>query len=88
MYVITSHTLNRAKQAGLEVKPSTKANKKLDVYKDKEFVASIGDRSYSDYGTYLKEQGKEVANERRRLYHIRHKNNKGLEGTLAKILLW
>lgn len=88
MYVITSHTKNRAKQAGLEVKPSMNPTKKLDVYKDRELVASIGDKSYSDYGTYLKEEGKEVANERRRLYHIRHKNNTGLEGLLAKLLLW
>jgi hypothetical protein len=88
MYVITSHTKERAKRAGLEVKPSTKSNKKLDVYANGELVASVGDRSYSDYGTYLKEEGKDVAEERRRLYHIRHKNNKGLEGLLAKILLW
>jgi hypothetical protein len=88
VYTITAYTKNRAKQAGLEVKPSTKQGKKLDVYKDGKFLASVGASAYGDYSTFLKEKGADYADERRRLYHIRHKNNNGLEGTLAKVLLW
>jgi hypothetical protein len=88
MYVITPHTKAQAKQAGLEVRPSTRKGKKLDVYDDGKYLATIGALAYSDYGTYLKEEGKEVADERRRLYHIRHRKNTGLAGRLASFLLW
>ena len=32
MYTITSYTKNRAKQAGLQVMPSKKKGKKIDVF--------------------------------------------------------
>ena len=87
-YVITPHTKAQAKKAGLEVRPSTRKGKKLDVYDDGKYLATIGAINYSDYGTYLREEGKEVADERRRLYHIRHQKNTGLAGRLASYLLW
>ena len=34
----------RAKTLGVEIKPSTRKNKKLDVFKQGEKVASIGDK--------------------------------------------
>jgi hypothetical protein len=87
MYKITTYTKDRAKQAGLEVKPSTKPNKKLDVYHQGQYIASVGDSRYSDYPTYLQQEGKEVAEERRRLYHLRH-NRGTLRERLASWLLW
>ena len=87
MYHITTYTYNRAKEWGLTVKPSTNPKKKLDVYKNGRKVASIGAIGYKDYPTYLKEDGIEHANERRRLYHLRHKQPT-IREQLALHLLW
>jgi len=87
-YEITGYTKRRAKEIGLEIQPSTRKGKKIDVYKNGEYLTSIGARGYGDYSHYLLERGKEYANERRRLYHLRHKDNNSLEGLLAKWLLW
>ena len=70
---------------------STRKNKKIDVYdKGNKFITSIGDKKYKDYPTYLK-QDKVLAEERRRLYKIRHKKDKdvvGSAGYFADKLLW
>lgn len=87
VYQITDRTKENARKLGVEVKRSSKANKKLDVYKNGELVASIGDTRYSDYPTYIKEKGLDYANERKRLYNIRHKNESS-GGFYAKKLLW
>jgi hypothetical protein len=91
MYEIKPYTVQQAKLLGVSVRPSTSSKKKVDVYKDGIKVASIGAIGFSDYPTYLKEEGKAVADERRRLYHIRHKKDeqkKGSSGYYASRLLW
>ena len=72
----------------VETEPSTLKNKKIDVYKNKKQIVSIGDVNYSDFPTYLDEKGKLYANERKRLYKIRHKKdlNSGAEYYANKIL--
>jgi hypothetical protein len=88
MYEIQPYTRAKAKQAGLIIVPSKNPKKKIDVYdKNNTFLKSIGDISYSDYATYLKEEGAKKANERRRLYHLRHTKD-SLGENLAKYLLW
>jgi len=87
-YVIKSYTKEKAKALGYTVTPSTNAKKKIDVYKGDKKVASIGAKGYLDYPSYMASQGKAVADERRRLYHIRHKNDKNITGILARKLLW
>lgn len=87
MYSITQYTKNKAKQLGLQVKPSTKKNKKIDVYQDGKYLHSVGDIRYKDYPTYLNEDGKAIADERRRLYRLRHTGS-GLGEQLALQLLW
>ena len=87
MYYITNYTRNKAKQIGVSVKPSTRHNKKIDVYRDGTYLHSVGDIHYKDYPTYLREDGKQKADERRRLYHIRH-TREGQGEYLAKKLLW
>jgi hypothetical protein len=87
MYTITQHTKDKADKLGLTVKPSTQKHKKIDVYKDNKKIASIGALGMSDYPTYLQTKGKVYADERKRLYHLRHtKNSLGEE--LARKLLW
>ena len=87
MYTILPYTKEKAKQMGLTVLPSTKKEKKLDVYKEGKLIASIGAIGYKDYPTYLKEDGPAVANERRRLYRLRHTKNT-LNEKLSLNLLW
>jgi hypothetical protein len=87
MYTITPYTKKRASQAGLEVKPSTKRGKKIDVYYQGKLLASVGALPYKDYGTYLAEGNTTLAEERRRLYHLRHTRDT-LAERLASYLLW
>ena len=91
MYYITKYTLAKARQLGVVVKPSTNKQKKLDVFKNGHKVASIGAIGYNDYPTYIQTRGKKYADERRRLYKIRHKtdlHNIGTNGYYANKLLW
>lgn len=88
-YKITDYTKKKARDLGVIVKPSTNQKKKLDVYDKKgDKLASIGGAGYKDYPTYLRTDGKVVADKRRELYLIRHKKDKGVAGTLARNLLW
>ena len=90
MYKIKQYSKDKAKQLGVQIKPSTNSKKKLDVFKEGIKVASIGDLKYKDYPTYLQEN-KQLAEERRRLYKIRHKNdlNKiNSNGYYANRILW
>jgi len=87
MYPIKPYHLEQAKKLGLTIKPSTKGYYKLDVYKDGEYVTSIGDNRYKDYILYREEKGEAYAQERRRLYKLRHKKE-GVRGMLASAILW
>lgn len=91
MYKITEYTLNKAKQIGVTVKPSAKANKKIDVFKSStgEYVCSVGAYGMSDYPTYINTHGLEYANERRKLFYKRFNNiEKGTPTWYSAKLLW
>jgi hypothetical protein len=87
MYTILPYTFAAAKKIGVTVKPSTVKGKKIDVFKDGAKIASIGALGYLDYPHYVKEKGKAYADERRRLYHIRHTKN-SIGEQLSLKLLW
>jgi hypothetical protein len=90
-YNITKYTKDQAKKLGVEVKVSSVKGKKIDVFKDGKKIASVGALGYSDYPTYTKTKGKAYADERRRLYKIRHskdRNVRGSDGYYADKLLW
>ena len=90
-YSITSYTKKQANKIGVEVKSSKVKGKKIDVFKKGKKVASVGAIGYGDYPTYIKSKGKKYADERRRLYKIRHENNRkkvGSNGYYADKLLW
>ena len=87
-YRITREQYRKAKEMNVEIKPSENKNKKLDVFKNGKKVASIGDANYGDFYVHKRDKGIEYANERRRLYHKRHKNNNNIAGQMAKKLLW
>jgi Mn-dependent DtxR family transcriptional regulator len=91
MYQISQRIKDNAKKLGVTVKPSTNKNKKIDVFKNDKKVASVGAIGYKDYSVFLKEDGKEVAEERKRLYKIRHQKDRNKVGTpsyYADRLLW
>lgn len=84
MYEITPYSRKQARKHGVSIAPSKKTNKKIDVFLNGKMVESIGDINYMDYGMYLKSHGKKHADERRRLYHIRHRKDK----SYASVILW
>lgn len=90
-YKITNYSKEQAKKMGLEIKPSTNKKKKIDVFKKGEKVASIGSRGMGDYPTYIESKGKVFAEERRRLFKIRHEKNRNKKDTpayYADRILW
>jgi hypothetical protein len=91
VYKISDYSQKRAKELNVVIKPSQQKNKKIDVYKGKQKIASIGSITNLDYPTYIKERGKAFADNRRRLYKLRHKNdinNRNGNGFWANKILW
>ena len=91
MYEIKPLQRKNAKKIGVTIKPSTRKGKKIDIFKDKKKIASVGALGYGDYATFLKEKGREFADKRRRLYKIRHEKNRKKIGTnsyYADQILW
>ena len=43
MYNITDYSKRQAKKLNVEIKPSSKKNKKIDIIKNNKVIASIGD---------------------------------------------
>lgn len=91
MYNITEYSYNQAKKLNVEIQPSKNKNKKIDVYKNGKKIASIGSIENFDYPSYLINKGKTYADERRRLYKIRHNNTRHIKGSnswYADNILW
>ncbi len=96
MYQITKYSYDKAKKLGVTIKPSKLKNKKIDIFKDEKKIASIGGvkknkEYYKDYPTYIKTEGKEKADKRRKLYKIRHEKTRKIKGSnsyYADKILW
>lgn len=91
MYIIKPYTYKQAQKLNVTVVPSRTKGKKIDVYKRGVKICSIGAKGYGDYPTYLALFGKAYANERRRLYKIRHQKDRHIKNTAgyyADKLLW
>ena len=90
MYSILPYSYTQAKRLGVSIFPSSRKGKKIDVYKNNEYVCSIGALGYKDFPTYIKEQDLEQANKHRKLYHSRHKKDNvvGTAGWYALNILW
>ena len=89
MYKIKKYSYDQAKKLNVDIKPSTRKNKKIDVYKDDVYICSIGDINYNDYPSYLLID-KELAEKRRMLYHQRHKKDNiiNTKGYYSLNILW
>jgi hypothetical protein len=82
-YVLRKAQAN-AKKIGVEVKPSKRKGKKLDVFKGGVKVASIGDSNYDDFTRHGNE-------DRRRSYKKRHQATRTKVGSpsyYADKILW
>ena len=91
-YIITNYSYVKAKQLNLIIKSSKNKDKKIDVYDiNNDFLQSIGDIRYNDYPNYCIIYNKQYADERKRLYHIRHKKGINIVNSkqyLSANLLW
>ena len=90
-YRITQRQRANAKRLGVTIKPSSNRSKKLDVFKGGKKITEIGASGYKDYDIYLRTKGKKYADERRRLYKIRHQSNRTKRrstGYYADQILW
>lgn len=91
-YKIKPYSFKQAEKLGVKIKPSTNPKKKIDVFDyNNQYILSIGAKGYSDYPTYTEEKGKEYADERRRLYKIRHNKDRsklGSAGYYSDNILW
>lgn len=95
-YRIKDRQRKNAQRLGVVIRPSNDPKKKLDVYRQGFFIASIGAMGYDDFATYLQQEKKGqvppgTAEKRRELYAIRHASdriNKGTPGYYAYQILW
>jgi len=91
-YNISPYTYKKARALGLRVYPSDNPRYKIKVYDEEgEFICYGGSPKYSDYPHYIKSHGLDYANERRRLYRIRHAKeiaDVGSRGWIINELLW
>jgi len=92
MYKILPYTAAKARRLNVRIRPSSRKGKKIDVYdKEGRYITSVGAKGYLDYPIYKKYFGKKIAEQRRRLYKIRHQADrmvKGSAGYFADKLLW
>jgi len=90
-YKPTKRQLLNAQKLGVMIPTSSNSRKKLDVYRNRKKISEIGATGYMDYDGYIRKEGIAFANERRRLYKLRHENNrnrKGTAGYYADKILW
>ena len=88
MYTITEYTRRRAKELGVEVRPSRRKGKKIDVFKpDGTYIVSVGAIGYTDFPT-MKKKSVSEARKRQQSFLSRHRKNNGTAGFYARRLLW
>ena len=92
MYNILPYSFLQAEKIGVIIKPSNNKKYKIDIYdKNGNFITNIGSSGYNDYPTYILSHGLDYANNRRRLYKIRHQKDRTVlysRGCFADNILW
>lgn len=89
-YKISDYSYQQASKLGVDIKPSTRKGKKIDVFKNGNKVASIGALGYGDYPYYMK-NNPAVADRERKNYKLRHAKDRsvvGSAGFFADRILW
>jgi len=92
MYEILPYSYNQASKLNVIIKPSTRKNKKIDIYDlNNNYLLSIGSIDHFDYPYYIKYKGKEYADMRRKLYKKRFQKTRKIKNTasyFADKILW
>jgi len=91
MYTIKPYSYEKAKKLGVTIQPSTRKNKKIDVYKNNKKIASVGALGYGDYPTFMQTEGLTSAKIHRKKYKTRHAKDRKVKNTpgfYADQLLW
>ena len=92
MYHITPYSYQQAESLRVDIYPSRRKYKKIDVYNKKgEYICSIGDIRYGDYPTFMNTVGKVQADIHRKRYKQRHEKDRHVVGTAgyyADKILW
>ena len=105
MYIIKKYTFDRLQELNdklktdkITIKPSKIKNKKISIFINNQKITDIGavrdnGEPYMDYPSYIEQNGADYANERRRLYYLRHTDPHIKDGEItnewwAKWLLW
>lgn len=91
MYTITEYTKEQAEKINVVVKPSTKKNKKIDVFdkRDGQYITSVGAIGYMDFATYRLKKGEVYAMKKRDAFYKRFKNIEPYTNTYyVSKLLW
>ena len=96
IYIIQKEQRQNARRLGVVIVASKDPDKKIAVFRNGVLVAQIGQRGYMDYFLYLKAEKagkfpKGYAAKRRKLYKLRHKNDRhkfGTAGFYADQILW
>jgi hypothetical protein len=89
-YKIRDYSYEQARRLGVEIKPSKDSEKKIDVYKKGERLASIGSMGYLDYPSYM-EMDKNLAKKKRKAYKARHSKFSSVKNSpsyFASQILW
>lgn len=90
-YRISKRQYSNAKKLGVKIKPSSRKDKKIDVFKAGKKIASIGAKGYEDYSTYIKKKGKKFADTRQKAYKKRFNKTRKKRGSgsyYADRILW
>ena len=95
VYMISDDSIKKASKYGLVLKPSLNKRYKIDAYFNNHLINSFGQYGANDFHTYKKYEKlglypKGHANERKRLYYIRHPKNGDIfsKDWLSKYILW
>jgi len=92
MYQIKPYSFIQADKIGVIIAPSNNKKYKIDIYdKHGNLITQIGATGYSDFPTYVLSHGIEYANDRRRLYKIRHQSDRNKlysRGWFSDQILW
>ena len=86
----------KAKKIGVEIKESTRKDKKFDAFVDGVKQASFGAKGFMDKEKYKKRDGVKVAEEKAKAYKARHEDDRKIKkrdgkftaGYLADQILW
>jgi hypothetical protein len=91
-YQIPEQVYKIARKLGVHICLATNPKYKIEVYDgDGIYITQLGARGYSDYFTFMNEEGHVVANKRRDAYLKRHRKELakvGSRGWLSAVLLW